>query len=249
MLMKILRVAFHTSLLLAMPYLCIRTHKQEEVIVPMLLGLLYVFGYVIAQGALKDIASRIVISLVLAALAAAIPPLVVLLFLWMLYNLIETAKGAVALLPYFLVSMTFCGLAIGGMDPRMIEYQSAILGAYFIVALVFSWRIGGDPLGLGLFKLSLMMASGPLLLLTIVAMASAIKSMFEIRVSIGQRSVRTPQQVSGYMRGGTAVSGYTRMVSGTVTQATHSIVAGSGVFTAAATGAGVAAIGNDEGRK
>ena len=79
-----------------------------------------------------------------------------------------------------------------------------------------------------------MWISAPLIAILIITIVSAVRSAFRTVISTTTSPIRVTQNVSGYVRGDTIVSNYTREVSRTITTTT-SILPG-GAMTASVAG-------------
>ncbi|WP_277060522.1 hypothetical protein [Rivihabitans pingtungensis] len=205
-------------------------------------GVLYIIAYSIKQGMLYDVLGRLIITLILAGIAAIFPLLGILLILWLVANIIETLAAIKMLFPLFLKFNLPLGLLIGVC--MVMKGWLVILPvlAYFWVAKIYiENHVPVDAsLEEGIFQIFVMFCSGLLITLSILAIAVALKNLFNISSQLVSRRIPTIQNVAGHMRGNIAVQGYTRTVTSTVTQVVSSVTPGSGALTASALGAAAA---------
>lgn len=207
-----------------------------------LFSILYIVYYLIYTEQHVEMLGGIVISLILIFIAALIPIVgPIILFLWILYNVIQSVDAIKQLIPDALFSMA---IYISLWIPHVHEYRDYSIPAYIfygMTSLVFIKKISSLALDsrASFFKFSIMLVSLPLIGLLIASIVTALRSMFRINTQIRTNVIKTPQQVSGYIRGDTVVSGYSRMVEKTVTQTVSKILPGTGAI-AAVTGKNMA---------
>lgn len=214
-------------------------------VVPGMIGfaLLFFIYYLASEGHLAGMLRGIVISVILMAIAAAIPIIGwIVLIGWILYNIAKAFESIQNLLPDALLSAAlYTSLLIPviyhfnsyGNSNMLLTIGCGIV--YFIAAVVCAVRINerSDTAKHSLFLFSVMLLSVPMIVLLLASIVASLRAAF--RMSLVKTTVKLPQSVSGYTTArGTLVADYTRNVTQTVVSST--IVPGAGAVGASLTG-------------
>lgn len=203
----------------------------------------YFIYYLIHTGQHKKILSGIIISLVITILVMMIPVFGwIALSLWIFYNILRSLKTIKNLLPGALFSaILFALLVTPGIHNFSAYSPSAQLSlicfiAYTSLTVIYCLRLNRLRLDTQttLFKCSMMWLSAPMIFLLVVSIVASVRTAFRAQTSIIQSKIKVPQQVSGYMRGNTAVQGYTRNITQTITTTSTTLLPGSGAVAASA---------------
>lgn len=197
-----------------------------------LISIAYMAYYIVSEGHLSGIISSALVSLALAAVAAVFPPFLILLGLWVLYNLMQTGQLLKQLIPYALASVVLYALVFPVPTARFLgssDLAGAPAGiAYLLFAVIYSARASRDRLKLGLFKLSTMLVSIPLIVLLIASIEAGLRNLFSQSTSFVDRQMKVAQPVRAHVRGGVDVNAYVRARPVTVNVALTETTVGSG---------------------
>lgn len=210
-----------------------------SILLPCGFSLIYFIYYIIHKEIYKDIFSNILVALFIMALGV-IPILgIIIIATWVIYNISQSIDGIKSLLPelgFSLILYILLGIRYTDHNYSFI-FNSLIFLIYSGVTHIYCLRISKmtDDSRDTIFKMSIMWLSFPIIVLLIGSIFASIRSIFQIRLSSFQTTIQTPQQVSGYIRGGTFVEGYTRNITQTVTQTSAQLLPSSGSLTAAMT--------------
>lgn len=214
-------------------------------VVPGMIGfsLLFFIYYLASEGHLAGILGGIVASVILMAIAAAIPVIGwIILICWILYNIARAFESIQNLLPDALLSAAlYASLLIPviyqfnhyGDSNMLLKIGCGIV--YFFVAAACIGRISerSDTPKHSLFLFSITLLSVPMIVLLLVSIVASLRAAFQ--TSLVKTTAKLPQSVSGYTTArGTVVADYTRNVTQTVVNST--IVPGSGAVGASLTG-------------
>ncbi|MHA7678598.1 hypothetical protein [Cupriavidus sp. PET2-C1] len=193
---------------------------------------LYMLYYIVSEGHWAEIAGSIVISLVLAVAAALFPPLGILVVLWVLFNIAKTLASIVQIIPLAIASVLLYVLLFPAPVLRAVGLQGflgqPVLIAYAAFSILYAAKAARYPMKLGLFKLSVMLLSVPLLALLIASIRSGLQNLFKQSLTSTSRTIQMPQTVQAHIRAGASVDAYTRAVSKTITETAISTTVGTG---------------------
>ncbi|QWT40923.1 hypothetical protein [Dickeya dadantii] len=214
-------------------------------VVPGMIGfaLLFFIYYLASEGHLADILGGIVLSVILMAIAAAIPVIGwLILICWILYNIARAFESIQNLLPDALLSAALYASLLIPVIYQLDHYDNSntwlTIGCgivYFFAAVGCSARISdrSDTPKHSLFLFSVMLLSVPMIVLLFASIVASLRAAFQ--TSLVKTTVKLPQSVSGYTTArGTVVADYTRNVTQTVV--TSSIIPGGGAVGASLTG-------------
>lgn len=214
-------------------------------VVPGMIGfaLLFFIYYLASEGHLAGILGGIVVSVILMAIAAAIPVIGwIILICWILYNIARAFESIQKLLPDALLSAALYGSLLIPAIYQFDHYGNSniLLTAgcgivYFFAAAGCTARIKerSDTTKHSLFLFSVMLLSVPMIVLLLASIAASLRAAFQ--TSLVKTTAKLPQSVSGYTTArGTVVADYTRNVTQTVV--TSTIVPGGGAVGASLTG-------------
>lgn len=223
--------------------------------IPILLTTIISIGYLvfsILKSNKEKVIGNIIITFALVAGSAAFPPVFILLIIWIVYNIRLTLKTIKGLLPLTLFSfLIWCliylepivfvilnalGVIKGGNTYILISTIIISSCIYLMITYRYSQKLSMLPSSEGYLQLAVTLSSIPLIILMIASMVQSLANLFSSSSRTVMSQIKTPQNVSSYMRGDSLVSGYTREVTKTVTQTVTSQTAGTGVV-----GVGVAA--------
>ncbi|NIE63159.1 hypothetical protein [Burkholderia sp. Ax-1719] len=183
---------------------------------------LYMAYYIISEGHWAEVVASIIISLLLDTIAAIFPILAILVIIWFVFNIAVAISSIRQLIPMALASVVLYVLLFPDDVFRALGLQGLIglpiLVAYAVVGLVCAMRFSGDPLKFGLFRLSTMLISIPLIALLVASIQSGLRNLFERTFTSTARTVKVPQSVRAHIRAGSEVSAYTRNVSKTISE-------------------------------
>lgn len=215
------------------------------IVVPGMIGcaLLFFIYYLASEGHLAGILGGIIVSVILMAIAAAIPVVGwIILIGWILYNIARAFESIKNLLPDALLSAVLYASLLIPVIVQFNHYGSSnpLLTAgcgvvYFVAAAVCTSRIGerSDTPKHSLFLFSVMLLSVPMIVLLIASIVASLRTAFQ--TNLARTTAKMPQSVSGYTRAnGTVVADYTRNVTQTVV--TSTTVPGAGAVGASLTG-------------
>lgn len=192
----------------------------------------YMSYFIISEGHLSGIIASALISLALAAFAAVFPPFLIVLGVWVLYNLMQTGQLLKQLVPYALASFVLYALVFPVPTARFLgspDLAGAPAGiAYLLFAVIYSARASRDPLKLGLFRLSTMLVSVPLIVLLIASIEAGLRNLFSQSTSFVDRRIKVAQPVRAHVRGGVDVAAYVRARPVTVSVALTETSVGAG---------------------
>jgi hypothetical protein len=205
---------------------------------------LYFVWYLISEGHLANILGSMIVSMVLMAIAAAIPIIGwILLLLWIFYNIAKAFESIKSLLPDAFCSAVLYGcLLFPAIQEMMSPGESHTMSniacgvVYVIAAGLYCSRLSqvAADTKQSLFFFSIMWLSVPIIALLIVSIVASLRAAFRTVLTPVQTVVKTPQHVSAHMRGDTPVSAYTRTVTSIKTIDVAHTLPGAG-----AVGAGV----------
>lgn len=214
-------------------------------VVPGMIGfaLLFFIYYLASEGHLAGILGGIVVSVILMAIAAAIPVIGwIILICWILYNIARAFESIKNLLPDALLSAALYASLLIPVIYQFNHYDTsnALLTAgcgivYFFAAAGAIARISerSDTPKHSLFLFSVMLLSVPMIVLLFASIVASLRTAFQ--TSLVKTTAKLPQSVSGYTTArGTVVADYTRNVTQTVV--TSTIVPGGGAVGASLTG-------------
>ncbi|HBL7242143.1 TPA: hypothetical protein LS257_004848 [Serratia liquefaciens] len=214
-------------------------------VVPGMIGfaLLFFIYYLASEGHLAGILGGIVVSVILMAIAAAIPVIGwIILICWILYNIARAFESIKNLLPDALLSAALYASLLIPVIYQFNHYDTsnALLTAgcgivYFFAAAGAIVRISerSDTPKHSLFLFSVMLLSVPMIVLLFASIVASLRTAFQ--TSLVKTTSKLPQSVSGYTTArGTVVADYTRNVTQTVV--TTTIVPGGGAVGASLTG-------------
>lgn len=214
-------------------------------VVPGMIGfaLLFFIYYLASEGHLASILGGIVVSVILMAIAAAIPVIGwIILICWILYNIARAFKSIQNLLPDALLSVALYASLFIPVIYQLDHYDNSntwlTIGCgivYFIAAVGCTARISdrSDTPKHSLFLFSVMLLSVPMIVLLFASIAASLRAAFQ--TSLVKTTAKLPQSVSGYTTArGTVVADYTRNVTQTVVSST--LVPGGGAIGASLTG-------------
>ncbi|KPD17365.1 hypothetical protein ADM96_19580 [Burkholderia sp. ST111] len=203
---------------------------------------IYMAYFIVSEGHWAEIVGCIIVSLLIDGLAALFPPLVIIVILWFLVNVAVAMQSIVRLIPLAIASLLLYVLLFPDSVFRALGLQDLIgapvLISYIVFSVVYSAKAARDPLKLGLFKLSTMLLSVPLIALLVASVQSGLRNLFEQSFSSTTRTIKVPQAVRTHMRSGVEIGNYTRNVSKTITEvsvATEFSGVGAGMAVARAT--------------
>lgn len=214
-------------------------------VVPGMIGfaLLFFIYYLASEGHLAGILGGVVVSIILMAIATAIPVIGwIVLLCWILYNIARTFESIQNLLPDALLSIVlYASLLIpviyqfNHYDASNVLLTAGCGIAYFFAAAGCTVRIRdrSDTPKHSLFLFSVMLLSVPMIVLLFASVVASLRAAFQ--TSLVKMTAKLPQSVSGYITArGTVVADYTRNVTQTIV--TSTIVPGGGVVGASLTG-------------
>jgi hypothetical protein len=166
------------------------------------------------------------ISAMLDSLAAAIPPLMILVLIWVIYNIKKTLDSIRQLLPMALCSLVFYALLL---PPTIVQALTSdrsgdglVLVGYGVFSVAFAAYASRFTSRDGSFKMATMLLSLPLLALLVSSIQAGLRSVFQQSWVRTDTLVGVPQQVRAHVRGDVSVAAYTRMRPTVVTE--HALV-------------------------
>lgn len=214
-------------------------------VVPGMIGfaLLFFIYYLASEGHLADIVGGIFFSIILIAIATAIPIIGwVVLVCWIVYNIVRALESIKNLFPDALLSAAIYGSLFIPVIYQINHYGNnntlLTIGCgivYFLSAAACTARINdrSDKPKHSLFLFSVMLLSIPMIIILFASIVASLRAAF--RTSLVKTTAKLPQSVSGYTTArGTVVADYTRNVTQTVVSST--IVPGGGAVGASLTG-------------
>lgn len=196
-------------------------------VIPGLIGFAFVYFiyYLASEGHLAGIIGGIIFSVILMAIAAAIPVIGWIFLLgWIIYNIAKAFESIRTLLPEALLSLVLYASLLIPLIYKLNNHDGSntmlTIGcgiAYFFAAAICCSRINdrSDSPKHSLFLLSVTLLSVPMIILLLASIVASLRSAFQM--SMVKTSVKMPQNVSGYTTGGgRVVADYQRMVTKTV---------------------------------
>jgi len=190
---------------------------------------LYFIWYLISEGHFGNILGSMIVSMILMAIAAAIPVIGwILLLLWIFYNIAKAFETIKTLLPDALFSAVLYGCLLFPVIQEMAMDGESNMAATIVCGVVYVITAGlyysrlthlATNTKQSIFYFSIMWLSVPLIALLIVSIVASLRAAFRTVLTPVQTVVKTPQNVSAHMRGGSHVNAYTR----TVTTIQHSV--------------------------
>jgi hypothetical protein len=192
----------------------------------------YFVYYIFHTKLYEEILGGIIISVVVMLLGL-IPIIgIIIVVCYVLFNVLTTLAGLKALIPDVIASVILYALLTVRLhlDPAG-DYLACWIALYAIVSLAYARSLRGYAGIDAFFKMSIMWLAVPLAIMTILSIISALGNMFKQLNSTITRSIRVPQNVSGYVRNGVAVDSYTRNISKPVTEHIMQIKPSTGIVT------------------
>lgn len=196
---------------------------------------LYFIYYLIDSGEFKNILASIFFSALIMALTV-IPIIgVIILILFVIYNISKALEGIKNLFPEACFSLVFYAL-LASKQMLKLDFSQSIISflIYVIAAIIYHVRLSKLNLNTKTiyFRISIMFISIPLISILVISIISSLRNIFSANNYTRSSIIKTPQQVSGYTNSyGTDVASYTRNISSTVTENITQITAGSGALT------------------
>jgi hypothetical protein len=187
------------------------------------------------EGLWAQFVGYLIVSAALDALAVAFPPLMILVIIWVIYNLKKALDSILQLLPHALCSVVLYTLL---MPPAIVRAASGewahlpVLIAYIVFSVVYARYASRLPMRDGLFRMATMLLSMPLIALLASSIQAGFRSLFQQTVTTSIRTFKVEQHVRAHVRAGIDVDAYTRQMSKTViekTVATHVSSANAGM--------------------
>ncbi|MEG0342313.1 MAG: hypothetical protein RR633_09015 [Acinetobacter sp.] len=197
------------------------------------ISLIYFVYFFFKTGQAWQILSGFLITFIIMALCMAVPVIGwIALLLFVLYNISKALDSIKNLLPNAIYAMILYFLLFTA-ESHVIDTDLAMM-LYISVVFIFSYNLNKEklPAEMVYLRYSILFLSIPLIILSIMAIFSALRNLFNVSVFSQDIKVQSPQQVSGYTKtSGVDVAAYTRNVTQTMTQTTTNVTAGSGAMT------------------
>lgn len=239
-------ICFYIMLLIGAPSFIVPELSFFTLPIIMFSSVAYFIYFLISEGHASEIVWGILKGFLIIIVASIIPFIgPIILIGWIIYNIAKAVDSIKSLFPEAIFSIIlYACLAYPLIDLLASRYEinyipRIIAGLiYVVVAFNYNNRLKKQASSTKdqLFKLSLMWISAPLIAILIITIVSAVRSAFRTVISTTTSPIRVTQNVSGYVRGDTIVSNYTREVSRTITTTTTSILPGAGAVTASFAG-------------
>lgn len=237
-------ICFYIMLLIGAPSFIAPEFSFITLPIIMFSSAAYFIYFLISEGHASEIVWGILKGFLIIIIASIIPFIgPIILIGWIIYNIAKAVDSIKSLFPEAVFSIIlYACLAYPLIDflatRHEVNYIPRIIAGliYVVVAFNYNNRLKKQASSTKdqLFKLSLMWISAPLIAILIITIVSAVRSAFRTVISTTTSPIRVTQNVSGYVRGDTIVSNYTREVSRTIT--TTSILPGAGAMTASVAG-------------
>lgn len=239
-------ICFYIMLLIGAPSFIAPEFSFITLPIIMFSSAAYFIYFLISEGHASEIVWGILKGFLIIIIASIIPFIgPIILIGWIIYNIAKAVDSIKSLFPEAVFSIIlYACLAYPLIDflatRHEVNYIPRIIAGliYIVVAFNYNNRLKKQASSTKdqLFKLSLMWISAPLIAILIITIVSAVRSAFRTVISTTTSPIRVTQNVSGYVRGDTIVSNYTREVSRTITTTTTSILPGAGAMTASVAG-------------
>lgn len=197
------------------------------IVVSYLWGAIYFLKELINRGILGEIFKGILLAIFVIMLSVI--PIIgqIILLIFILSNIAAALGGLKNLMPLFFWNVGIYGLLLFGVTSNNNSFGNFIVlfGIYFAIVhgYCFSYgkRFNNDKDFL--FQTSTMLVSLPLVLIILVSIASMIRSLFQVSISLKPQTVTKNINVQSYMRGDTLVSAHTRTLTSTVSTVTQNL--------------------------
>lgn len=238
-------ICFYLMLLIGAPSFIVPELSFLTLPIIMFSSMAYFLYFLISEGHASEIVWGILKGFLIIIVASIIPIIgPIILIGWIIYNIAKAVDSIRSLFPEAVFSIILYACLAYPLIDRLVSYDDNYIPRivagliYVVVAFNYNNRLKKQASSTKdkLFKLSLMWISAPLIAILIITIVSAVRSAFRTIISTTTSPIRVTQNVSGYVRGDTVVSNYTREVTRTITTTTTSVLPGTGAMAASVAG-------------